>query len=454
MSFLKNILKKKPKQDKFDDLAGLEDVEFGEPEDVKDGVQIEVDREKGQLINVPESMKEFLGDKAQYISVDDISDDLKVDSHAIKGQKKKTAPQDELVVVGTPFGFKHEVKVTFDTDTGTFKGLPNEWENTLKKEFSETDIKDHNDVVFNALQFVMDGPNANAQKKEKSGKLSDFLIPDDPNTVFGKLTKLDEGMFGVVYKGKDTKTGKIVALKVIPLKKDTKIEQIELEIAMMDKCDHKNIVKYLGTYMKGQDLWIAMELMDGGKLTDIVLNTRFSEPEIALVCRETLLALKYLHDKNMIHRDIKSDNILLTKQGDLKLGDFGFCCQLKTEEDCRKSVMGTPYWMAPEVIRGIDYSFKADVWSLGVVAIEMADGEPPHMELQPLRALFVIATQPAPSVREPEKWSKEFKEFLSMCLQKSQENRATCEQLLQHPFLEKAGTKDFLPKYLKKYKLI
>jgi serine/threonine protein kinase len=188
----------------------------------------------------------------------------------------------------------------------------------------------------------MDGPNANTQKKEKSGKLSDFLIADDPNTIFGKLTKLDEGMFGVVYKGKEIKSGKIVALKVIPLKKDTKIEQIEIEIAMMEKCDHKNIVKYMGTYMKGQDLWIAMELMDGGKLTDIVLNTRFNELEIALVCKETLLGLKYLHDKKMVHRDIKSDNILLTKQGDIKLGDFGFCCQLKNEDDCRKSVMGTP----------------------------------------------------------------------------------------------------------------
>jgi serine/threonine protein kinase len=283
------------------------------------------------------------------------------------------------------------------------------------------------------------------------------LSKEDPTTCFGKLTKLDEGMFGIVYKGKFLKTNQMCAIKVIPFKKDTKIEQIEQEIAMMDMCDHKNIVKYIGTYMKGTDLWIVMELMEGGKLTDIILHTRFSEPEIAWVCKETLEALKYMHENCMIHRDIKSDNILVNKQGEAKLADFGFCCKLKQKSDTRKSVMGTPYWMAPEVIRGIDYAYKSDVWSLGIVAIEMAEGEPPHMELQPLRALFVIATQASPTLKDTTKpWSSDFKDFLACCVHKTQENRATVDDLLKHPFMKKASQTngDFLVKYMKKYKIL
>lgn len=336
-------------------------------------------------------------------------------------------------------------------------GLPEEWENALKQQIDAKEInEDNQDVVVKALGFVMTGPSLGQQKREKTGKLSDYLIKEDPTTCFGKLTKLDEGMFGIVYKAKHLKDNIVCAVKVIPMKKETKIEQIEQEIAMMELCNHKNIVKYCGTYLKGTDLWIAMELMDGGKLTDLVLQTRFTEPEIALVLKETLEALSYMHKTLMIHRDIKTDNILLNSKGDIKLADFGFCCRVKEAHDMRKSVMGTPYWMAPEVIRGTDYNFKADIWSLGIVAIEMADGEPPHMELQPLRALFVIATQGSPTVKEPEKWSELFKEFLGMCLQKNQDYRATADELLAHPFLKKASqtSPEFLVKYMKKFKIL
>jgi len=293
-------------------------------------------------------------------------------------------------------------------------------------------------------------------KEKKIGKLSDYLINEDPIQIFSKLIKLDEGMFGVVYKAKYNKTGQNCALKIIPLKKDTKIEQIEQEIAMMDLCEHENIVKYFGTYAKGTDLWIGMELMDGGKLTDIILQTKFNEIEISFVCQKVLIALNYLHKNNMIHRDIKTDNILLSSKGELKLADFGFCCRLKDSKDFRKSVMGTPYWMAPEVIRGNEYNFKADIWSLGIVIIEMADSEPPHMELQPLRALFVIATQPSPTVKEPHKFSDLFIDFLNLTLQKNPDARATSSELLSHPFLKKADeiNSDFLIKYMKKFKIL
>jgi serine/threonine protein kinase len=195
-----------------------------------------------------------------------------------------------------------------------------------------------------------------------------------------------------------------------------------------------------------------MEFMNGGKLTDLLYVTKFTEPQIASICKECLKALKYLHDIHRIHRDIKSDNVLLSSNGEVKLADFGFCAELSTGEK-RKSVVGTPYWMAPEVIRGIDYDIKVDIWSTGIMALELADGEPPLMELPPLRALFIIATQASPQLREPHKWSNEFRDFLSRCLQKDPSLRATADELLQHPFIQKACSTSFLVEMLKKYKL-
>jgi serine/threonine protein kinase len=205
-----------------------------------------------------------------------------------------------------------------------------------------------------------------------------------------------------------------------------------------------------------------MELMEGGKLTDLLMKTRFSEPEIACVLKESLLALKYMHDNKRIHRDIKSDNILIGSNGEIKLADFGFCTELKNEKDSRKSVVGTPYWyfysliirMAPEVIRGVEYDYKVDIWSLGIMALEMAEGEPPHMELQPLKALFIIATQPSPTLNEPDKWSNSFKDFLSLALAKNSSKRASAADLLKHSFLKKACSSDFLVDLLKKYKML
>jgi len=221
---------------------------------------------------------------------------------------------------------------------------------------------------------------------------------------------------------------------------------------MMSSCNHKNIVKYYGTYSKGSDLWLVMELIEYGKLTDLLMKTRFDEAQIAAVLKETLEALKYLHETKRIHRDIKSDNILIGKEGAIKLADFGFCTLLKSDTDYRRSVVGTPYWMAPEVIRGVDYDYKVDVWSLGIMALEMADGEPPHMDLQPLRALFIIATQPPPTVTEPDKWSPTFKEFLNLCLSKNASKRANVNELLQHPFLKKSQGTGFLIEMRNKYK--
>jgi len=339
-------------------------------------------------------------------------------------------------------------------------GLPAEWETMLKSSgISKTEAMENQDAVLGILDLAsnnMKRPDESAAKQNPIGtkkRLVDYLQNEDPTKVFGKLQRLDEGSSGVVYKGIHNKTGMKVAIKIIQIKADTKLETLENEIAMMHSCQHENIVKYVGAYSHNQDLWIVMEMMSGGKLTDLLLNTQFTEPEIAAVCRETLKSLKYLHDYQRIHRDIKSDNILLGEGGEVKLADFGFCAELSQTADKRRSVVGTPYWMAPEVIRGVDYDTKVDIWSLGIMALEMADGEPPLLDLPPLRALFIIATQPPPTLREPEKWSNTFKDFLACALAKNPQKRASADELLNHPFIQKACDTKFLVELIKKYKL-
>lgn len=355
--------------------------------------------------------------------------------------------------ISKPFGFKHNIHVDFNSETG-FSGLPPEWEKLLKGAgISKEDALKNADDVLRAVEFVAQGPVLGAHRPKK--KLQDFILPDDPTKVFAKLQKIDEGSTGNVYKTTHLKTNMKCAVKIIEMKADTKLEALENEISIMATLEHKNLVKYVGTYSKGQELWIVMELMTAGKLTDLLGVTTFTEIEIATSCRDCLLALKYMHDNLHIHRDIKSDNILLDAQGNIKLADFGFCAVLQNKEEKRKSVVGTPYWMAPELIRGLEYSFKVDVWSMGIIAIEMAEGEPPLLDLPPLRALFIIATQPPPALKEPEKWSASFKDFLSVSLCKNPDKRATVEELLAHPFLQKTTPNNqFIVDLVKKHKLI
>jgi len=182
--------------------------------------------------------------------------------------------------------------------------------------------------------------------------------------------------------------------------------------------------------------------MDGGCLTDILEqfeNVKMNEQQITLVIRETLKALAYIHSLHRIHRDIKSDNILLNSDGCVKLADFGYAAQLTQKQQKRNTVVGTPYWMAPELIRGHDYGVKVDIWSLGIMLMEMAEGEPPYMEFPPLRALFLITTKGIPPLKEPHKWSADFNDFFNRCLEKEVEKRPTAEELMKHPFMKRAG---------------
>jgi len=228
------------------------------------------------------------------------------------------------------------------------------------------------------------------------------------------------------------------------------------EIAIMKSSSHPNIVEYMDAYLMGDQLWVVMEFMGGGCLTEVLEqfeHVKLAEAQIAFICREVLLGLAYIHSLHRIHRDIKSDNILLGSDGLVKLADFGYAAQLTQQKQKRHTIVGTPYWMAPELIRGQSYDTKVDIWSLGIMVMEMAEGEPPYMEFPPLRALFLITTKGIPGLKEPEKWSKEFQEFVTICLEKEPENRVDALTLLKHSFLKKSSNAKALVPSIKDAKL-
>eukprot|EP01065_Artemidia_motanka_P031342 TRINITY_DN3765_c2_g1_i2.p1 TRINITY_DN3765_c2_g1~~TRINITY_DN3765_c2_g1_i2.p1 ORF type:complete len:576 (+),score=184.15 TRINITY_DN3765_c2_g1_i2:99-1826(+) len=299
-------------------------------------------------------------------------------------------------------------------------------------------------------------PGAAVPKKEKY-RLDELVSTDSAVALYTSLHKLDSGSQGEVYRATRKADGMEVALKKIFIKNERKeIPALENEISMMYTSRHKNVVSFYSAHRNDDTLWIAMELMNGGKLTDLVdaQEVHFNEDHIAYIIKNTIEGVAYLHSMGRIHRDIKSDNILLNAKGEVKLGDFGFCAALSEGEgQKRKTVVGTPYWMAPEVIRGEPYDYKADVWSTGILALELLDGEPPLMDLPPMRALYVIVTQPAPKVKQPERWSRTSRHFIESMLQKDPAQRPNAWDLLQHPFLKKApASGGFMEKMLRDMK--
>lgn len=277
------------------------------------------------------------------------------------------------------------------------------------------------------------------RKKEIYAKLATICSDGDPSEKFSKLVKIGQGASGGVYTAHDADTNASVAVKQMNLDKQPKKELIINEILVMKGSKHRNIVNFIDSYLLKGDLWVIMEYMEGGSLTDVVTHCILTEEQISTVTRETLQGLKFLHSKGVIHRDIKSDNILLSMNGDIKLTDFGFCAQINELNLKRTTMVGTPYWMAPEVVSRKEYGPKVDIWSLGIMIIEMIEGEPPYLNETPLRALYLIATNGTPQLKEPEALSETLKHFLEWCLKVETDDRASASQLLKDPFVTEYG---------------
>lgn len=289
-------------------------------------------------------------------------------------------------------------------------------------------------------------------ESEVMAKLKQVVSKDNPMDSYTKQKKIGQGASGSVYvaRVKDTATSAIareiyrthgpkgqVAIKQMDLRNQPRKELIVNEIIVMKDSKHPNIVNFLDSFLQEQtnELWVVMEFMEGGALTDIIDNNPvITEDQISTICYETCKGLAHLHSQDIIHRDIKSDNVLLDRMGNVKITDFGFCAKLTESKSKRATMVGTPYWMAPEVVKQKEYGPKVDIWSLGIMAIEMIESEPPYLNEEPLKALFLIATNGTPRLKNPNKLSRELKAFLSVCLCVDVRSRASADELLKNEF--------------------
>uniref|UniRef100_A0A8C7RDX0 non-specific serine/threonine protein kinase n=1 Tax=Oncorhynchus mykiss TaxID=8022 RepID=A0A8C7RDX0_ONCMY len=423
---------------------------------------------------------------------------ISIFSGAEKGGRKKDRDK-ERPEISPPSDFEHTIHVGFDAVTGEFTGMPEQWARLLQtSNITKSEQKKNPQAVLDVLKFYdstgngrqkylsfsseKDGfpagphsvstapppivaprpeytksvytrsvidpipapatcPDGDAASKgldrqKKKGKMSDEEIMDklrtivsigDPRKKYTRYEKIGQGASGTVFTAIDVATGQEVAIKQINLQKQPKKELIINEIMVMKELKNPNIVNYVDSFLVGEELYVVMEYL-----------TCMDEAQIAAVCRECLQALEFLHANQVIHRDIKSDNVLLGMDGSVKLTDFGFCAQITPEQSKRSTMVGTPYWMAPEVVTRKAYGPKVDIWSLGIMAIEMVEGEPPYLNENPLRALYLIATNGTPELQNPEKLSPIFRDFLNLCLEMDVEKRGGGKELLQHPFLKLA----------------
>lgn len=326
--------------------------------------------------------------------------------------------------------------ITSEKETPAAPKVPAEPERSAEPASNQQPVRD-------AKKAAILAQKKREEKKRKNqqiiSKLQNICTDGNPNEYYKDLRKIGQGASGGVYIAYSVNaSNKVVAIKQMNLEQQPKKELIINEILVMKGSKHPNIVNYIDSYLLKGELWVVMEYMEGGSLTEIVTHSVMTEAQIGAVCRETLKGLKFLHSKGVIHRDIKSDNILLNTEGNIKMTDFGFCAQINELNLKRTTMVGTPYWMAPEVVSRKEYGPKVDIWSLGIMVIEMIEGEPPYLNETPLRALYLIATNGTPRLKEPEALSNDIKKFLARCLQVEPGRRGTAEKLLEDKFIYEA----------------
>lgn len=372
-----------------------------------------------------------------------------------KKEEQKPAPGHTQ---GSPSGQVKPLNVATKQPTGAPKDA------AIKQAEAALTKKEPNEKTKEVRMSAM----SDAQVMER---LRSVVTLSNPLESYNKQKKIGQGASGSVYVARiresaPSQTAKDlikmygpraqVAIKQMDLRSQPRKELIVNEIIVMKESRHDNIVNFLDAFLQEDtfELWVVMEFMEGGALTDVIdNNTSISEDQIATICYEvsaltrddsrkqltipqTCKGLIHLHAQNIIHRDIKSDNVLLSSRGAVKITDFGFCAKLTEQRSKRATMVGTPYWMAPEVVKQKEYGSKVDIWSLGIMAIEMIESEPPYLNEEPLKALYLIATNGTPRLKKPEKLSKELKAFLSVCLCVDVKSRATAEELGRHEFLQ------------------
>uniref|UniRef100_A0A2C9KEL7 non-specific serine/threonine protein kinase n=1 Tax=Biomphalaria glabrata TaxID=6526 RepID=A0A2C9KEL7_BIOGL len=403
------------------------------------------------------------------------------------------------VYVGDPLNIKLENHVGFDRARGIFVGLSEHWMQLLKASaFSQKEIEDDPEAVLSSLRihdklqretdkFMLrastvveedevdnveeeaveeadgghladdrDEPDFNYRSRPRfhqrrtmtdadiNAELKKRSNPEDPRGIYDIQKQLGKGASGTVHMAVNKRTRQVVAIKMMDLNHQPKKELIVAEIDILKQNRHENIVNFVDCYFLGHELWVVMEYLDGGSMTDLVTFIVMTEDQMAAVCRECLRAIEFLHSQKIIHRDIKSDNVLLGTNGMVKLTDFGFCARLTAEASQRTTQLGTLCWMAPEVVKSIPYGNKIDIWSFGIMVIEMIDGAPPYMNENQYRIYYQIANKGKPDIKNAHKLSPELKDFTDKCLQVEVDKRASAVQLLGHPFLRKAMSLKFL----------
>lgn len=278
-----------------------------------------------------------------------------------------------------------------------------------------------------------------------SGLRRNEISTDDPEEIFEMLDIIGEGSYGLICTCRNVKTQQIMAIKFLDIEEEEEPGlQKEIDI-LRESSECRNIVKYFNCYIKETTLLIVMEFCDGGSALDLMqlCNKSFSEEEISAILQHMIKGLIYLHSHKILHRDIKAGNVLLSSEGVAKLADFGVSAKLTHTLQKKKTIVGSPYWMAPEVITVTKenqegYDLKADIWSLGITSIELADKKPPLFDIASLRVIFLIPSREPPSFKEPAKWSKEFNDFVTTCLKKDPTKRLTSNEILKHSFVQKA----------------
>jgi serine/threonine protein kinase len=283
--------------------------------------------------------------------------------------------------------------------------------------------------------------------KEPRSKVE--IFSDSPSSSYKIFKKIGQGAYGEVFYCQHKISDENYAIKKIKIENDRHREKVINEIKLVKSSPSNNIIEYIEAYEHEGHIWLVTELMKCNLETVIRKSIRIPEEVIAFILMETLKGLRIMHASGKVHRDIKSDNILVNGKGEVKLSDFGYAAQLTSQKSFRESVVGTPYWMAPELVLGLEYGMNVDIWSLGIVAFELACKEPPYFQEDSHRALYLIATNPSPTIDKSLGWSESFADFVDLCLIKSPEVRPGWEKLIDHEFLKK-GDKVKFERYLKR----